>query len=124
LFSGQLKEQVNSDDYLKNIITYRDLFPRMILPSGKPARSSVIDLKKRFDWFMIEYEYSWDIILKATENYIKHYEDNNFHYMQTSSYFIKKEDKQKNSISSLSEWCEQVLNPGENNKEKSYEIDI
>lgn len=96
----------------------------MVLPSGKPARCSVIDLKKRFDWFTSQYDYDWDVILKATENYIKHFEEKDYKFMQTSGFFIKKADKEKISASSLSEWCEQVLNPNEISSEKSYDIDI
>lgn len=113
----------NVDEYLKNIIAYRDIFPRKILPSGKPARSSLIELKRRFDWFSSSYNYDWKTILKATDNYVKHYEEKNYNFMQTSAYFIKKEDGKKIIASALSEWCEQVLNPNEND-EKSYEIDI
>lgn len=94
------------------------------MPSGKPARSSIIELKKRFDWFVSEYKYDWETILKATENYVRHYEDKNYNFMQTSAYFIRKEDSKKVTSSALSEWCEQVLNPGENDEQKSYDIDI
>lgn len=123
-----LKDEVKidglSDDYIKNIVTYRDLFPRRVLPSGKPARCSVIDLKRRFDWFITQYEYDWDTILKATENYVNYYEQEDYKFMQTSAFFIKKADREKIVSSSLSEWCEQVLNPGETNTKRSYDIDI
>ena len=83
------------------IIMYRDLWPKGNLPSGKPARLSLPDLKKKFQDFFKVHNYSWEIIIKATKEYIRQKEHTQF--IMTSGYFIMKNDQ-----SELASYCELV----------------
>lgn len=102
------KTNVPFADWEDKIIAYNDLFPK-----GKKEGSAVTfktnpkELFERFKWFFKEYpEYSWEDVMVATEKYIKVYEDaSDFTYMQTSKYFIKKEDKSKTITSNLASMC-------------------
>jgi hypothetical protein len=123
LFEDTESKKPDVNEYAANILEYRNIFPKVILPTGKAARSSLIDLKKRFDWFFSENSYTWEEIFQATKNYVSFYEDKNYAFMQTSAYFIKKSDSQRGVSSSLAEWCEQLQNP-EIDKNKTYDIDI
>lgn len=95
------------DDFSINILKYRDLFPKGAV-AGRTLRSSTQDISQRMKWFMQTYpQYTWDNILAATENYLRNLNENNkMEYCKTASYFIKKDDKNKMTVSSLAEWCE------------------
>lgn len=102
-------------------IIFRDTFPRIIIPtSKKPARTALNEIVKKMDWFVKNHEYSFDVIKQAVKSYVEYYESKNFEYMQTSSYFIKKDDKDKISHSSLAEWCERVLTEGKEINDDFY----
>jgi hypothetical protein len=98
------KTEIPFSDWEEHIVKYNDMFPK-----GKKQGSSVTfktnpkELFDRFKWFFKEYpEYTWEDVFAATEMYIKVYEDaSDFTYMQTSKYFVKKEDKSKSTTSSL-----------------------
>jgi hypothetical protein len=98
------KTELPFSEWEEQIVKYNDMFPK-----GKKQGSSVTfktnpkELFERFKWFFREYpEYTWGDVLTATEMYIKVYEEaNDFTYMQTSKYFVKKEDKSKTTTSSL-----------------------
>lgn len=101
-------KQLMGDDYQKNIEEYIKLFPAIKLPSGKYARSDKKNLESAFRWFTSTYDYSWDTILKATAAYIDEYERNNFMYMQTSQYFIRKQQPDKSWSSELANVCARI----------------
>ncbi len=86
------------------ITMYRDLWPKGNLPSGKPARLSIPDLRKKFTDFFKEHDYEWSTIINATKEYIRQKEHSP--YMMTSGYFILKNDQ-----SELASYCELVLDP-------------
>jgi hypothetical protein len=98
------KTEVPFSDWEEQIVKYNEMFPK-----GKKIGSSVTfrtnpkELFDRFKWFFKEYpEYTWEDVLTATEMYVKVYEDaNDFTYMQTSKYFVKKEDKSKSTTSTM-----------------------
>jgi hypothetical protein len=96
-------------DALENIIRYREMFPKGLLPSGASARVNVKELEKKFTWFFNTFEHDWNTIFKATRDYIDLYEARGYLYMQNSSYFISREDKQKNITSSLATACDNIL---------------
>lgn len=102
-------------DFLENIEVYNKLFPRIKLPSGKYARTNSKSLVKSFEWFFKNYDYSWEIILKAAEKYVYDYELTNYKYMRTSQYFIQKQNSDKSYSSELADYCEMVLNGEDNN---------
>ena len=75
------KKKTSSDlmgsDFIKNIEIYNNLFPKVKLNSGKYARVNHKSLEAAFRWFFTEFDYSWDIILKATQRYITEFSLNN-----------------------------------------------
>lgn len=88
-------------DHEQYIEMYRDMWPKGNLPSGKPARLSIPDLRKKFTDFFKIHDYNWGTILKATKEYIRQKEHSQF--MMTSGYFIMKNDQ-----SELASYCELV----------------
>jgi hypothetical protein len=95
-------------DFTENLLAYRDLFPTSKV-AGKLVRNSVSDLEQRMAWFMKTYpEYTWENIFGATRKYIESH-NGDYKYCMTSAYFIKKDDKNKASLSLLSSWCEAEL---------------
>lgn len=104
----QKTEVVNASvdqKYKENLIKYKELFPTS-KEAGKVVRTNLKDIDQRMTWFIKNYpEYTWDDILKATKMYIESL-NGDYLYCINSTYFIKKDDKNKNSISSLANWCE------------------
>lgn len=93
----------------ENIKLYREMFPKGNLPSGSPARISITELEKKFLWFLSNYKYTWEVILKATKKYIEQYEQEGYKYMKTSGYFIVKNGLDRTSSSVLANYCDMVL---------------
>jgi hypothetical protein len=64
-------------------------------------------LYQRFVWFFTEYpEYTWEDVFVATKKYLAGFEASvDYTYAQTSKYFIKKDDKNKNIVSTLATMC-------------------
>jgi hypothetical protein len=92
------------------ITQYLDLFPKGKLPSGKLARSDRKNIKTNFDWFFKTYEYSWDVVIRATALYVDEYEKKNYMYMKTSQYFISKMNSDRTRDSELANYCSSVVN--------------
>lgn len=100
--------QVMGKDYGENIEQYLLLFPKIKLPSGKAARTDKRNCETAFKWFFENHQYSWETILKATAMYVDDYEKRNYMYMQTSQYFIRKQQPDKSWGSELANWCSAV----------------
>jgi len=104
--------KVSYQDWEEKIKQYNELFPK-----GKKAGSTMSfrtnpkELYDKFKWFFQEYpEYDWDMVLTATEKYVNMFEESNdYTYMQTSKYFIKKDDKNKVTTSTLSTHCYNIV---------------
>lgn len=109
---GESVEQKNNP-----IERYREIFPKGILPNGRPARSAHQELDRKFTWFFNTYKYNWDTVLKATKEYVEYYEKQDYKYMQTSSNFISKQDTDRIKSSALAEWCDKIKNGDEINVE-------
>ena len=92
------------------ITQYLDLFPKGKLPSGKLARSDRKNIKTNLDWFFKTYEYSWDVVIRATALYVDEYEKKNYMYMKTSQYFISKMNPDRSRDSELANYCSSVVN--------------
>jgi hypothetical protein len=97
------------EDYQNNIDAYINLFPTSKLPSGKYARGNKKNIQENFMWFFQEYDYEWDVILKATAIYIEEYFKKNYEFMRTAMYFIKKL-KDGTAESELANYCDIVVN--------------
>ena len=107
-FSIQKKKtsnQLMGKSYEQNIEQYLLLFPKIKLPSGKAARTDKKNCETAFKWFFENHDYNWETILKATAMYVDEYERKNYMYMQTSQYFICKQQSDKTWGSELANWC-------------------
>lgn len=100
------KKHTWTEEETKNAETYNKLFPSRILPSGSAARCSMRDIKERFTKFFSLYDYSWDIIFKATNMYLDMQEEEDYRFCQTSGYFIC---KGRESESKLASYCNIVV---------------
>jgi len=101
-----VKESDITDEF---ITKYVELFPRIKLPSGKPARADRRNLKANFIWFFKTYNYTWETVLKATAYYVDEYESKNFMYMRNSQYFISKMSPDKSRDSELANYCSLIV---------------
>jgi hypothetical protein len=101
--------QLMGKDFVEKINTYRNIFPAKKLPSGKPARNNVKALGEAFRWFFETYDHTWDEIHKATSMYVNEYRDKDYMYMQTSQYFICKQDKHRVKHSTLADYCDMIV---------------
>jgi hypothetical protein len=88
---------------------YNEIFPDIKIPtSGKRARSHERDVAANFSWFLANYNYSWDTILQATELYVASLQKQNYKFMRTSEYFVRKQDPDKTFKSELASYCASV----------------
>jgi hypothetical protein len=121
-FGVQIKKSNNGlmgQDFEANAEKYNNIFPRMKLPSNKPARSPLKEIIVAFREFFKEYDYGWEIIHQAAAYYIEEEEKKGFKYTRTSRYFIRKQDSDKSWISDLAGYCELVKN-GEDHDDVKY----
>jgi hypothetical protein len=100
--------QLMSKDYADKIKQYKDIFPAGKLPSGKSARVAVSNLENAFRWFFENHDYTWDTIFEATVMYVNEYQANNYKFMRTSQYFIRKQEADKTFASELANYCSMV----------------
>lgn len=98
------------ESFMQNIEAYVSLFPNKKLSSGKYARVPAKNLENSFRWFFENYEYGWETIFLATQKYISEYESNNYEYMRTAQYFIRKQNVDKSWDSDLATYCEFLNN--------------
>jgi hypothetical protein len=111
--------QLMGQDFVDKINIYREIFPNIKLPSGKPARVNVKMLSESFRWLFETYDYTWDQIIKATKMYVNEYRDAQYMYMQTSQYFICKQDKHKVKSSTLADYCD-MIRDGIDTEQKTF----
>lgn len=102
------KKKNITDEDREKITQYREMFPKGNLPYGLPARNPVKELEKKFLWFFNNYDYTWDVILQATKNYISHCDTESYKFMKTSTYFISKANPDKTVVSTLASWCDMI----------------
>ncbi len=123
-FGVQIKKSNNGlmgQDFEANAEKYNEIFPRMKLPSNKPARSPLKEIVVAFREFFKEYDYGWEIIHQAAAYYIEEEEKKGFKYTRTSRYFIRKQDSDKSWISDLAGYCELIKNGEEGDNPKFIE---
>jgi hypothetical protein len=111
-FFKKTKKKTTTDligkDYTSKLQEYVEIFPNRKLPSGKYARVTIKNLETAFKWFFENYNYDWEIIIKATEKYVDEYSVRNYNYMMTSQYFIKKQKIDRSIESELANYCELI----------------
>jgi len=114
-FLVKTKKKITSEvlgvNFIQRVDEYREIFPKGKFPSGELARQNIQELKDKFVWFFKTYpEYSWDVILDATDYYLFVKEKMAFQYAICSSYFIKKTDKYSKEIkSALADYCQMIV---------------
>lgn len=111
--------QLMGKDFADNINIYRQVFPNQKLPSGKPARVNVKMLSESFRWFFETYDYEWSDVINATKMYVNEFRDAGYMYMQTSQYFICKQDKHKVKSSTLADYCD-MIRDGIDTEQKTF----
>ena len=111
--------QLMGKDFVDQINIYRETFPNKRLPSGKPARVNVKMLSESFRWFFETYEYEWSDVINASKMYVNEYRDAEYMYMQTSQYFISKQDKHRVKSSTLADYCD-MIRDGIDTEEQSF----
>lgn len=97
------------DEWEERIQEYINIFPAMKLPTGKYARDTKANIKNAFKWFFKNYDYSWDVILDATEEFVDEYRMKGYKFMCTSRYFIRKQELDKSYVSELAVRCQALL---------------
>lgn len=103
---------VLGENYKEKVKAYRELFPTGQHPMlGYTFRSSVEDLTPRFAWFFSKYpDFSWELVLKATDVFIQKAQQNSYRGLGKANYFIQKTDKESNTITSpLADMCQDIL---------------
>ena len=103
------------DDFLTMIKEFNEIVPKKKLPSGKYARVNVKTLETTFRWFFKEYDYDWETIIKATEKYVEEYSLQNYSFMRTAQYFVRKQNIDKSFDSDLATYCDMVLSGDDEN---------
>jgi hypothetical protein len=101
------------DNFIQNIEAYVNIFPNKKLSSGKYARVNPKTLENAFRWFFENYNYSWETIFQATQKYVEEFAANNYEFMRTSQYFLRKQCVDKSWDSDLASYCEYINNPSE-----------
>jgi hypothetical protein len=116
-------EDIMGEKFYQKIEEYRELFPKIKLPSGKPARTNVKVLENLFRWFFTQFDYDWDTVVGATKMYLDEYEAKNWQYMRTSQYFIRKTNPDKTFGSDLADYCDMFIN-GLDNEEHHFKENV
>lgn len=113
--SKSKKVKLGEDD-LPFIEKYRLLWPPGLLPNGTPGRSSVRELKEKFETFFGLYgdHFEWELVLQAAALYLDEAEKRSYEYTQNAENFIYKNDKFKNMTSSLDKYCQLIKDGVEN----------
>jgi hypothetical protein len=97
---------------------YYDLFPKGIKSGGFYVRSSIQDCSNKMNKFIIDNpQFTKDIILEATKNYINDCKARNYDKMKLAPYFIIKD-----GTSMLSGYCEAYVQ-GINDNQDTYSND-
>lgn len=102
------KTKVPFADWEEKIEEYNNMFPKgRKTGSTISFRANPKELYERFVWFFNEYpDYTWEDVFTATKKYLSSFEASmDYTYAQTSKYFVKKEDKNKNTTSTLATMC-------------------
>ena len=110
-------------EFASNIDTYRELFPRQKLPSGKPARQNIKTLTDGFRWFFDNFDYTWAEVHAATRKYLNSYEDTGYMYMKNSQYFTVKTLPNKEKVSELADYCD-IIREGTDDDIKHFQENV
>lgn len=121
----KLASEILGEDYKQKVAQYRELFPRGTHPTlGYTFRTSIEDITPRFQWFFSRYpDYTWELVLRATQTFVEKAQANGFRGLGKASYFIKKTDKDSNTITSpLADMCQDLLDQGIDDRATDFYI--
>lgn len=91
-------------DFDSFVNAYYELFPTKVRQGNLLVRSDKTSCAKKLKKFIKEYpEFDYDIILKATANYINKCSKDGYRYIKVSHYFIYKDN-----VSTLASECEET----------------
>jgi hypothetical protein len=111
-------------EFTANVIQYREMFPAIKLPTGLYARVAVKNLEPAFVWFFDNFDYTWEIVFKATKLYLNQKEMERWKFCRNSQYFIRKDDGSRNTASDLANFCENILNGADENEKNFFETKV
>jgi hypothetical protein len=117
-----LKDEPDKDSVEGWIDEWLEIFPRGVKSGGKLLRSDRASCIRKMKNFMLEYKYSKDTIMRATERYIEHKRLQEFQYTRCAVYFIY-HVANGDKTSDLAAECEQLLFE-DNNKPTQNNFDI
>lgn len=115
----QLAKKIKNVPYgtwTEEIQKFNDMFPKGRRDGSTIAyRTNPKELHERFCWFFETYpEYNWEIVLEATRKYVGVVSENDVRFLQTSKYFIKKQDKNLEITSTLGSLCWNITEGNDN----------
>lgn len=87
-----------------NAVRFSRIFPPMILPSGAHSRGHLNVIKPKLKAFIDVYNFDWETIFQAAENYVTRFKQKNYNYMRNCPNFVFNKDGE----SLLSLECEVV----------------
>lgn len=93
----------------QNMTAYVEMFPPIKGGGNVYLRCNIKNLESNFRWFFETYDYTWEVVLEATRRYVNEHAQNDFKYIRTSKYFIRKQDSGKMITSDLADMCERIL---------------
>jgi hypothetical protein len=103
---------INKEDVTDISLKYRELFPVNIKTGNLPVRGNIKNIERKMELFKRKYpDYSDDLILKATEKYIKEKAKEGYTFMKMSEYLIFKDGE-----SMLASLCD-AYNEGDGGKQ-------
>ena len=117
-------EELMGLDYQTKIEEYINIFPTQKLPNGKYARGNKGNIETNFKWFFTSYNYTWDVIHKATSLYVNEYKAENYMYMRTALYFIRKDDGTRNVLSDLANYCDRIISGDDYIEDKHFKTNV
>jgi len=106
-----IKDAITSEyiDPEKWIDEWIEIFPKGVKSGGRLLRGDKPACIRKMRVFMIEYKYSKDEIIRATEAYIKSKAEENYAFTRCAVYFIYRvEGARTEKTSDLAAWCERV----------------
>lgn len=106
------------------ILDWINIFPEGKI-EGRYLRTNKLECADRMRWFMKEYSYDRDTIIRATKAYIDSQASgpNGHTYTRNASYFIFKGRSKAERTSDLASWCDRVLDDN-NPIRESFQRDV
>lgn len=88
---------------------FNNIFPAIKSPSTQRyARDPEKEVMEALLWFVENYSFDMDTIMSAADKYIREREVDNWSFLQSSKYFIRKQQKDKTWTSNLANFCQQI----------------